>query len=159
MRINPLVAFEVEEFSQELEWTSAVVTGHYEELAQHGADGETAWKLLQQYPMWWEPGYAKTVRNDGTQRSLEPIYFRIRVDNIDGHQALASLTAWIVEYKPSASRILIIDRYEDALNAPSKGKGVGEEYVQGEPEGTINIMDLMTDCRRGRHELEFGVCY
>ena len=90
MRSNPLVAFEVEEFSPDREWISAVITGRYEELAQYGADGETAWELLQQYTMLWEPGYAITIRNDGTQRSLEPIYFRIHIESISGHQACKS---------------------------------------------------------------------
>jgi nitroimidazol reductase NimA-like FMN-containing flavoprotein (pyridoxamine 5'-phosphate oxidase superfamily) len=90
MRANPLVAFEVEEFSADREWTTVVMTGRYEELAPHGAAGETAWELLQKCPMWWEPGYAKTIRRDGTERSLEPIYFRIFIDSIRGHHAHAS---------------------------------------------------------------------
>jgi nitroimidazol reductase NimA-like FMN-containing flavoprotein (pyridoxamine 5'-phosphate oxidase superfamily) len=90
MRANPLVAFEVEEFSAGREWTTVVMTGHYEELAPHGAEGDAAWELLQKYPMWWEPGYAKTIRRDGTERSLEPIYFRIRIDSVSGHQARTS---------------------------------------------------------------------
>jgi nitroimidazol reductase NimA-like FMN-containing flavoprotein (pyridoxamine 5'-phosphate oxidase superfamily) len=90
MRANPLVAFEVEEFTENREWITVVMTGQYEELAPHGEAGETAWSLLQEYPMWWEPGYAKTVRRDGTERSLEPLYFRIRIDSISGHQARAS---------------------------------------------------------------------
>ena len=89
--------------------SSVVVFGRYEELAKttdgqipreipirrheeptKSIDGqesrELAFKLLQQRQLWWEPGYTRTVLH-GTPRPLEPVYFRLSVDEISGHRA------------------------------------------------------------------------
>ena len=109
LRANPLACVEVDEIASPQEWTSVVVFGRYKELAKT-TDGhppreipfglheeptkttddqdarELAFKLLQQRRLWWEPGYASTVLH-GTPRPLDPVYFRLSVDEISGHRA------------------------------------------------------------------------
>lgn len=43
--------------------------------------------LLAKTAMWWEPGYAKTL-HQGEERPLQPIYFRISISEISGHQGI-----------------------------------------------------------------------
>ena len=43
--------------------------------------------LLAKTAMWWEPGYVKTLHK-GKERPLQPIYFRISISEISGHQGL-----------------------------------------------------------------------
>ena len=42
--------------------------------------------LLATAAAWWQPGYVKTLLH-GEERPLEPIYFRISIDEPSGHQA------------------------------------------------------------------------
>jgi nitroimidazol reductase NimA-like FMN-containing flavoprotein (pyridoxamine 5'-phosphate oxidase superfamily) len=42
---------------------------------------------LAKTAMWWEPGYTKTLHK-GEERPLQPIYFRISISEITGHQGL-----------------------------------------------------------------------
>ena len=109
LRANPLACVEVDEIASPQEWTSVIVFGRYEELAKT-IDGQTpreipigrheeptksiddqdarelAFKLLQQHQLWWEPGYTRTVLH-GTPRPLDPVYFRLSIDEISGHRA------------------------------------------------------------------------
>ena len=89
LRANPLACVEVDEIASPQEWTSVIVFGRYEELPD-AADGqaarELAHKLLQQHPLWWEPGYARTVLH-GMPRPLDPVYYRLSIDEISGHRA------------------------------------------------------------------------
>ena len=109
LRTNQLACVEVDEIASPQEWTSVIVFGRYEELAKttvgqapreiligrheylkkseddHDAR-DLAFKLLQQSQLWWEPGYSRTVLH-GTPRPLEPVYFRLSVDEISGHRA------------------------------------------------------------------------
>jgi uncharacterized protein len=109
LRANPLACVEVDEITSPREWTSVVVFGRYEELAKT-TDGqaprvipfqlheeptkstddqdprELAFKLLQQRELWWEPGYTRTALH-GTPKPLDPVYFRLSVDEISGHRA------------------------------------------------------------------------
>ena len=90
MRANPLVCVETDEVETPQQWASVIVFGRYEELtpeAEHHEGARTlALRLLQQRPMWWEPGYAKTVHEE-SERPLEWVYFRIRITQITGHRA------------------------------------------------------------------------
>ena len=109
LRANPLACVEVDKIATPQEWTSVVIFGRYEELAI-STDGhapreiplgkrdeptkstdvqdarELAFRLLQQRQSWWEPGYARTVLH-GAPRSMDPVYFRLSVDEISGHRA------------------------------------------------------------------------
>jgi uncharacterized protein len=89
MRANPLVCVEADEVVSPQRWVSVVVFGSYEELTdtpEWHREREFAHKLLQQYAMWWEPGYVKTILH-GKERPLLPIFYRIYVDRITGHHA------------------------------------------------------------------------
>jgi hypothetical protein len=89
LRTNPIACLEVDEIASFEEWTSVVVFGRYEELTmavEGGVARELAYKLLCQHQFWWEPGYARTVSH-GTPRPLEPLYFRLSIDEISGHRA------------------------------------------------------------------------
>jgi uncharacterized protein len=89
MRANPLVCVEVDEVTSPHKWESVIVFGQYEELHNAPAsqlDREFALKLLQQHPMWWEPGYVKTILN-GKERLLEPIFYRICIARVTGRRA------------------------------------------------------------------------
>jgi nitroimidazol reductase NimA-like FMN-containing flavoprotein (pyridoxamine 5'-phosphate oxidase superfamily) len=41
--------------------------------------------LLSKAPNWWEPGFAKTLK-DGVERALVTVYFRVSIDEISGHE-------------------------------------------------------------------------
>jgi len=89
LRANPLACVEVDEIANPQKWTSVIIFGRYEELTNTVDDRaarELAHKLLQQHPLWWEPGYARTVLH-GTPRPLDPVYYRLSIDEISGHRA------------------------------------------------------------------------
>ena len=89
MRDNPLVAVLFDEVDSAQQWQSVVVTGRYEELADTPETRDRrqlAWTLLQERKLWWEPGYAKTILGDA-ERPMEPVYFRVRIEQISGHRA------------------------------------------------------------------------
>jgi len=90
MRQNPLVCLEIDAVAGNQQWESVVVFGSYEELAatpDYGSLRRQAERLFQTRPMWWEPGYAKALLQ-GEERRLEPIYFRISIRKISGHQGV-----------------------------------------------------------------------
>lgn len=90
MRANPAVCVAFEEIKNPREWTTAVVTGRYEELPDAHDTAELrdyAYALLQnRRRQWWEPGYVKTVLRSG-ERPLEPLYFRISMEEVTGRRA------------------------------------------------------------------------
>jgi uncharacterized protein len=90
MRANPLVCVEVEIASRR-EWQTVVIFGRFQEL--HETRELTnmrkfAHDLLARTAMWWEPGAVITLHR-GVERRLDAVYFRISIDEITGHQALA----------------------------------------------------------------------
>jgi len=90
MRANPLVCVETGEMVSSQEWVSIVVFGRYEELPdkpEKATERALAHQLLQQKIDWWEPGYAKTVVG-GTERPLEPVYYRIQIVQITGRHGV-----------------------------------------------------------------------
>lgn len=90
MRANPLVCVEVERIASRHEWRTVVIFGRYQELPEtpefHGAR-VVAHDLLAMTAIWWEPGYVKTF-HQGDERPLQPIYFRIVINQISGHQGI-----------------------------------------------------------------------
>lgn len=90
MRANPLVCVEVDDIVSPVHWTSVIINAKYEELVDT-PDGQIhrdlAFKLLQKRNLWWEPGYVKTVIH-GEQRPMEPVYFRLFIEDITGHKAV-----------------------------------------------------------------------
>ena len=81
MRANPLVCVETEELVDGQNWATAIALwlGYTcrRNPARSQIPSDARLQLLQRRPMWWEPGYAKTVI-DGKERSLESVYFRIQ---------------------------------------------------------------------------------
>jgi len=112
MRANPLVCVEVDEVATYDQWISVIAIGRYEELpatpmsdsargrppAQSGSHlNETdeqvceneAWQVLKAHPMWQEPGstaWAARTHHDSAE-PLIPIYYKIRIDSVTGHEA------------------------------------------------------------------------
>jgi nitroimidazol reductase NimA-like FMN-containing flavoprotein (pyridoxamine 5'-phosphate oxidase superfamily) len=88
MRVNPLVCVETDSVVSSEEWVSIIIFGRYEELPDtpqwETARGH-AHELLEQKATWWEPGYVKTIIQ-GAERPLVPVYFRIHIEQITGHQ-------------------------------------------------------------------------
>ena len=91
MRANPLVSVEADEVAGPHDWMSVVVTGRYEELPdmpEFRVARDRAHHLLQKEAAWWQPGYMKTILHN-TERPLVPVYFRIHIDQVTGHRAVA----------------------------------------------------------------------
>ena len=89
MRSNPLVCFEVDEVTNQNQWSSIVAFGRYEELPDEPDYAEArkrAHALLQKRAMWWEPAYISQEHRD-QPHSLTPIFYRIRIDSVTGHRA------------------------------------------------------------------------
>jgi len=89
MRANPLVCVQADKIISAADWQSVVIVGRYEELPAdeefYGVQGQ-AHDLLATIANWWEPGFAKTFAG-GAQRVLEPVYFRISIQEISGRRA------------------------------------------------------------------------
>jgi nitroimidazol reductase NimA-like FMN-containing flavoprotein (pyridoxamine 5'-phosphate oxidase superfamily) len=90
MRANPNVCIETDEVTNSRQWLSVIVLGRYEELPDtpewQPARAYAHRKLEQRNPIWWEPGYAKTLLHD-TERPLTPSFYRIRIAQVTGHRA------------------------------------------------------------------------
>ncbi|HEV3481839.1 MAG TPA: pyridoxamine 5'-phosphate oxidase family protein [Candidatus Acidoferrales bacterium] len=89
MRANPLVCVEADEVVSSHNWTSVIIFGRFEELPdlpEWSGERAIAHDLLQRRPMWWEPGYVKTILH-GAERPLVPIFYRIHITGVTGHQA------------------------------------------------------------------------
>jgi nitroimidazol reductase NimA-like FMN-containing flavoprotein (pyridoxamine 5'-phosphate oxidase superfamily) len=91
MRANPLVCVEVENIVSREEWQTIVIFGRYQELPGTSEFHDArlaAHDLLASTAVWWEPGYVKTL-HQGLERPFQPIYFRILINEISGHQGIA----------------------------------------------------------------------
>ena len=91
MRVNPLVCVEADQIVNSQDWQTVVIFGRYQELPntpEFGAAQSVAHELLAKRANWWEPGFVKTL-SSGSERPLVPIYFRIAIDEISGHQSLS----------------------------------------------------------------------
>ena len=86
MRANHHVCVEVEELVSPQDWATVIVIGRYQELTTE-KERTHAHDLLERRPVWWEPGYSRTVI-EGKERPLKPVYFRILIDQITGHRAI-----------------------------------------------------------------------
>ena len=116
MRANRQVCVEVDEVAAYDQWVSVIAIGRYEELSEiagsdsergrapersdsrlhersdeEGGDdqGERAWHALKTHPMWQEPGnaaWAARAHRDSS-KPLVPIFYRIRIDHVSGHEA------------------------------------------------------------------------
>lgn len=88
MRDNPLVCVHADRIVNQGDWQTLVIDGRYEEppaTAEFLDRQIFAHDLLARSANRWEPGFTKTVAWDGSERKLEPVYYRIAVDDISGH--------------------------------------------------------------------------
>jgi nitroimidazol reductase NimA-like FMN-containing flavoprotein (pyridoxamine 5'-phosphate oxidase superfamily) len=88
MRSNPKVCVEIDEISDEFQWTSVVVFGRYEEVPDSIPESHqhrTALDLFQQRPEWWLPAAGKLA---GSEEHHTPVVFRIRIDTMSGRRAV-----------------------------------------------------------------------
>jgi nitroimidazol reductase NimA-like FMN-containing flavoprotein (pyridoxamine 5'-phosphate oxidase superfamily) len=93
MRENPRVCLEIDDVNGRDHWTSVVVSGRFEELSdnpEYESLRKRALELLQGRPMWWEPG-AVTVADRSQTLGFEPVYYRVRIDQLTGLRAVAAL--------------------------------------------------------------------
>jgi nitroimidazol reductase NimA-like FMN-containing flavoprotein (pyridoxamine 5'-phosphate oxidase superfamily) len=64
---------------------------HHRRCEDEGDNGERerAWQVLKSHPMWWEPGctaWATRAHHDPAEPFL-PVYYRVRIDQVTGHEA------------------------------------------------------------------------
>lgn len=91
MRMNPLVCVEVDEIKRQDEWVSVIIFGRYEELpdsSQFEAERAYAHGLFSRHAMWWQPAFVATEHR-GEAQDAQPIYFRILIEKMTGHRAVA----------------------------------------------------------------------
>jgi uncharacterized protein len=89
MRANPRVCLEIDERISHNQWLSVIVFGRYEELPpipKCDAERVEAHRLLKRRLNWWEPAYMSDVHRE-TFHSIEPVFYRIRIDRMTGHRA------------------------------------------------------------------------
>ena len=87
MRNNPSVCVEVDNISNQLDWTTVLVMGRYEEIhdAGHGkSERQRALELFQAHPQWWLPGVAKLA--SGVEHEA-PVVYRIHITAMSGRRA------------------------------------------------------------------------
>jgi uncharacterized protein len=89
MRKNPKVCLQVDEIGNRRNWLSVIVTGAYLELRepQYTAQREHALELLAQYSHYWQTPLAER-REQTSDLSIKPVFFRIDIESICGLRAL-----------------------------------------------------------------------
>jgi nitroimidazol reductase NimA-like FMN-containing flavoprotein (pyridoxamine 5'-phosphate oxidase superfamily) len=89
MRTNPRVCVEVDDSTDQFNWTTVVVEGRYEELTKapaHEAATKRAYTLFQNRPDWWYPAAGKTRKNRFSPERA-PVIYRIVIESVSGRQA------------------------------------------------------------------------
>lgn len=89
MRANPQVCVEWDQVAHDMDWTSLVILGTYEELPDTpdtAHERQFAHDLLErQRELWWQPGVASGRIQKPAP--LEAVFFRIRIGQITGRRA------------------------------------------------------------------------
>jgi nitroimidazol reductase NimA-like FMN-containing flavoprotein (pyridoxamine 5'-phosphate oxidase superfamily) len=114
MRANPLVCVEMDEVTSDVEWTSVIAFGRYDEIS--GAAGgdsrrrparvkssdesraapETtareserrlAHEVFQAHAMWWEPAAATARARSDPAGTFNPIFYKILINRVTGQRA------------------------------------------------------------------------
>src|SRR3974377_2116852 len=88
MRANPKVCVQTDEIRNQSEWISVIVYGEYEELPepQYTAERKHASSLLAKRYHWWLNALGERQMRVG-ENSIEPLFFRIRVQSMSGLRA------------------------------------------------------------------------
>jgi nitroimidazol reductase NimA-like FMN-containing flavoprotein (pyridoxamine 5'-phosphate oxidase superfamily) len=88
MRGNPRVCVEVDEIVDQLNWTTVLAFGRYQELLRDSRQDEDerrrAYELFQQRSAWWLPGVGKLASGE---EHHTPIVYRILIDKLTGRRA------------------------------------------------------------------------
>jgi nitroimidazol reductase NimA-like FMN-containing flavoprotein (pyridoxamine 5'-phosphate oxidase superfamily) len=89
MRQNPKVSLQADEIGSRANWFSVIVTGTYVELQepQYTAQRQHALEQLAQYSNWWRTPLAER-REQTSDLSVEPVFFRIDIGSMSGLRAL-----------------------------------------------------------------------
>jgi nitroimidazol reductase NimA-like FMN-containing flavoprotein (pyridoxamine 5'-phosphate oxidase superfamily) len=89
MRANPQVCIEFDEVRRFDDWTCVIVFGRYEDLSDSSESEEErrqAHELLRRNMHWWQPAAAST-HLQGPPVPFQPVYYRIRIEQITGRRA------------------------------------------------------------------------
>ena len=95
MRANPRVCVEVDDITDQFNWTTVVVEGRYEELTKapaHEAAMKRAYLLFQDRPGWWFPAGGKTQKNRSAPERA-PVIYRVVIESVSGRVAVRNRTA------------------------------------------------------------------
>ena len=90
MRENPRVCVAIDEIADELNWTTVVVFGRYEELTgtpRQTAALDRARELFERRRSWWLPAAGKVASG---QEHGSPVVYRVRIDTATGRRAGAT---------------------------------------------------------------------
>jgi uncharacterized protein len=88
MRENSRVCVEVDAISDQHQWTTVLVMGHYEELDASDAkkrERQRALDLFQEHSRWWLPAGAKL--SSGVEHELAVVYC-IHISSVSGRRAV-----------------------------------------------------------------------
>jgi nitroimidazol reductase NimA-like FMN-containing flavoprotein (pyridoxamine 5'-phosphate oxidase superfamily) len=89
MRENPSVCLEVDDVDDRFNWTTIVVFGRFDEIADSAEDRELrlrALHLFTERSQWWLPGAAKPGGSDHSGVVL----YRIHIDRMTGRRTVRS---------------------------------------------------------------------
>ena len=88
MRANPNVCVQTDEIENQGEWVSVIVNGQYEELTepQYTDERKHASSLLAKHSHWWLNALGERRMRVG-DLSIEPLFFRIRIQSVSGLRA------------------------------------------------------------------------
>jgi uncharacterized protein len=88
MRANPSVCVQADRIDGKSEWISVIVNGEYEELSetQRPVERRHASSLLAKHYQWWLNALGERQMRVG-DKSIEPLFFRIRIQSISGLRA------------------------------------------------------------------------
>lgn len=89
MRSNPLVCIEADEVVSDIEWTSVVVRGRYEEFPDRPEYAEPRQKaqsrLEKVRSLWWQTGFAAAQPRGRFDRDIA-IFYCIHIEEISGRR-------------------------------------------------------------------------
>ena len=88
MRANPKVCVQTDQTQNQGEWISVIVNGQYEELLepQYTDERKHASSLLAKRSHWWLNALGERRMRVG-DISIEPLFFRIRIQSMSGLRA------------------------------------------------------------------------
>ncbi len=86
MRKNNAVCVLFDHIMSQTQWSTVIVNGRFLEITGD-EEKQAIVNLLAAEPTWWEPGYTKTIKKEGGERKLEPIFFRVDIESVTGHRA------------------------------------------------------------------------